>query len=137
MVLKHRSLSSSVLEDVSAAAHRRRGYQWMLSGSSDCTIVLSHLVVADNSSTTQMELQPLKVFLLSEPVYGVFCHSSSNNQDQSQQTTPLPSSSGQRSIIGITAHHALKLPWPAKWQKRGSEFFRFNQVSEVRHEQTR
>lgn len=138
------ALASSAMEEIAAAARGRRGYQWLLSASADCTIVLSHLVVADSSAGTttanlRMELQPLQVILVSEPVYRTFCyvqpadgftdnasHSSSSNTSTSSSGS---SGTGQRYIVGLTAHHALRFPWPHKWQKRGDHrhFFRFKQ----------
>lgn len=136
------ALQSSALEEVASAARGRRGYQWLLSASNDCTICLSHLVVADGDSSAhgvagsalQMELQPLQVVLLSEPVYGTLCYVKPASAQTVVAANAAASAAaagnggGVRFIVGLSAHHALRFPWPAQWRKRGSSFFRYQQA---------
>ena len=128
------ALQSSALEEVTSAARGRRGYQWLLSASNDCTICLSHLVVADGDShahgksggALQMELQPLQVVLLSEPVYGTLCYV--RPTAAVSVAAAAAGTGGVRFIVGLSAHHVLRFPWPAQWRKRGSSFFRYKQA---------
>lgn len=116
-------LASSAMEEVAAASHGRRSYQWLLSASTDCSVILSHLVVASKNNdlqssnmTAQMELQRLHIYKLSEPIYRTFCFIPSSGTRLSMNTESSTNRASKRLVAAVTAHHIINLVWPSVWR---------------------